>query len=345
MTLATYLVAILGLAVLMIVHEGGHYLAARRFGMRVVRFSIGFGPTIWRHKPKDSPTVYQVAAIPFLAYVQIAGMNPYEENDPEDPGSYANASLWGRIVTIAAGPLTNYFFASILIFFSLIVGGKEVPDSNTMKIAVEPGPAQVAGMRTGDRVLDVNGQEVHNWDELKKVVSAHPGEPITIGIERDGQVLHPVVTPGAKGDKDAGLIKVRMPTHIESVGVLEAAEISVKAPPFFVYENIRAIGRAMRGLEKLQMSGPVGIVKETAKQARMGPGPLLWLLGMISALLGAVNLLPIPALDGGRLLFLAAEAISRRKIDAKLEVQVHAVGLLMLLTLIGFVTYGDIFSK
>jgi regulator of sigma E protease len=345
MTLATYLVAILGLAVLMIVHEGGHYLAARRFGMRVVRFSIGFGPTIWRHKPKNSPTVYQVAAIPFLAYVQIAGMNPYEESDPEDPGSYANASLWGRIVTIAAGPLTNYFFASVLIFIGLLVGGKEVSDANTMKIAVEPGPAQVAGMRNGDRVLDVNGEAVHNWDDLKKAVSAHPGEPITIGIERDGQVLHPVVTPGAKGDKDAGLIKVRTAWHVEPVGVLEAAEISVKEPPLFVYENVKAVGRAMRGLEKLQMSGPVGIVKETAKQARMGPGPLLGLLGMISALLGAVNLLPIPALDGGRLLFLAAEAISRRKIDAKLEVRVHAVGLLMLLTLIGFVTVGDIFSK
>ncbi len=345
MTLATYLVAILGLAVLMIVHEGGHYLAARRFGMRVVRFSIGFGPTIWKHKPKNSPTVYQVAAIPFLAYVQIAGMNPYEENDPEDPGSYANASLWGRIVTIAAGPLTNYFFASILIFFSLVVGGKEVPDTNTMKIAVEPGPAQVAGMRTGDRVIDVNGEAVHNWDELKKAVSAHPGEPITITVDRDGQILHPVVTPAPKGDKDAGLIKVRMPTHVEPVGLAEAAKISVIAPPIFVYENLRAIGRAIRGLEKLQMSGPVGIVKETAKQVRMGPGPLLWLLGMISALLGAVNLLPIPALDGGRLLFLAAEAVSRRKVDAKLEVRVHAVGLLMLLTLIVFVTYGDIVSK
>jgi regulator of sigma E protease len=345
MTLATYLVAILGLAVLMIVHEGGHYLAARRFGMRVVRFSIGFGPTIWKHKPKDSPTVYQVAAIPFLAYVQIAGMNPYEENDPADPGSYANASLWGRIVTIAAGPLTNYFFASVLIFFSLVIGGKEVPDTNTMKIAVEPGPAQVAGMRTGDRVIDVNGEAVHTWDELKKVVSSHPGEPITIAVERDGQILHPVVTPAPKGDKDAGLIKVRMPTHVEPVGFPEAAKISVIAPPIFVYENLRAIGRAIRGQEKIQMSGPVGIVKETAKQVRMGPGPLLWLLGMVSALLGAVNLLPIPALDGGRLLFLAAEAVSRRKVDAKLEVRVHAVGLLMLLTLIVFVTYGDIVSK
>ena len=140
MTVALYLVAILGLAVLMVVHEGGHYLAARKFGMRVIRFRIGFGPTIWKHKPKDSPTVYQVAIIPFLAYVQIAGMNPYEENDPKDPGSYANASLWARIVTIAAGPLTNYFFASVLIFFGLLIGGEEVADEASMRVVVEPGP-------------------------------------------------------------------------------------------------------------------------------------------------------------------------------------------------------------
>ncbi|MBV9947536.1 MAG: site-2 protease family protein, partial [Myxococcales bacterium] len=126
MTVALYLVAILGIAVLMIVHEAGHCIAARRFGMTVIRFSIGFGPTIWRHRPKGSPTVYQIALIPFLAYVQIAGMNPYEEVDPNDKGSYANAKLWPRIVTIAAGPLTNYFFASVLVFFGLLIGGKEV---------------------------------------------------------------------------------------------------------------------------------------------------------------------------------------------------------------------------
>ena len=162
MTVALTFVAILGLAVLMIVHEAGHYLAARRFGMRVIRFSIGFGPTLWKHKPKDSATVYQVAVIPFLAYVQIAGMNPYEENDPKDPGSYANASLWARIVTIAAGPLTNYFFASILIFFGLLIGGNEVPDETSMRVIVEPGPAQTAGVETDDHIHAVNGAPVHD---------------------------------------------------------------------------------------------------------------------------------------------------------------------------------------
>ncbi|MCL2448346.1 MAG: M50 family metallopeptidase [Polyangiaceae bacterium] len=338
MTLAVYLIAILGLAVLMIVHEGGHYLAARRFGMRVIRFSIGLGPTVWKHRPKGSPTTYQVALIPFLAYVQIAGMNPYEENDPKDPGSYTNASLWGRTVTIAAGPLMNYLFASVLIFFGVLLSGKP-----STRVIVEPGPAQAAGMQTGDRVLEVNGAAIKGWEELHKEVSAHPGEAIDIGVDRGGTIVHQMVTPAPKGEKGEGLIQVKM--MVDPVGVPEAAKISVVAPPLFVYENVRAIGRVLTGKEKLQVNGPVGIVKETARQAQVGAGVLLQFLGMLSAYLGAFNLLPFPALDGGRLLFLGAEAVSRRKPDAKLEARVHAVGMLMLLTLIAFVTYADVISK
>jgi regulator of sigma E protease len=340
-----YLIAILGLAVLMIVHEGGHYVAARRYGMRVVRFSIGFGPTLWRHKPKNSPTVYQVALVPFLAYVQIAGMNPYEETDPKDEGSYANASLWARVVTIAAGPLTNYFFASVLIFVGLLIGGREVGDDTSMRVVVEAGAAQTAGVETGDRVLAVNDQGIHNWDELRKAIGSHPGEAVDLTLDRGGQTLHKTVTPGAKGEKDEGLIHVRMPTHTERVGVVDAAKASVIEPPLFVYENLREIGRVLTGKSKLQVSGPVGIVKETARQAKMGLGVLCQGLGMLSAYLGAFNLLPFPALDGGRLLFLGAEAVSRRRPDAKVEARVHAVGLLMLLTLIAFVTYADVISK
>ena len=345
MTVAIYLIAILGLAVLMVVHEGGHYVAARSFGMRVTRFSIGFGPTIWRHKPSDSETVYQVALIPFLAYVQIAGMNPYEEIDPKDKASYANASVVARIVTIAAGPLTNYFFASVLIFFGLLIGGHEVPDEASMRVIVESGPAQTAGVETNDKIEEVNGASVATWDELRTIIRAHAGDAVDLTLGRGSETLHRTVTPGAKGDKDEGLIQVRMPTHVEPVGLVQAAKISVIAPPVFVYENVLAIGRVLAGKDKLTVSGPVGIVKETAKQARTGLGVLLQFLGMLSAYLGAFNLLPFPALDGGRLLFLVAEAVSRRKPDAKLEARVHAVGLLMLLTLIAFVTYADVIAK
>ncbi len=257
-----------------IVHESGHYVAARRFGMRVVRFSIGFGPVVWKHKPKDSPTVYQVALIPFLAYVQIAGLNPYEESDPKDPASYANASLWARIVTIAAGPLTNYFFASVLIFFGLVIGGREVPDapSTTRVVVDEPGPAQTAGVQTNDRVVAVNSTPIASWDDLKHAVSIHPGEPVDLTLDRNGETVHKMVTPGGKGDKEEGLIHVRMPTHVEPVRLGEAAKLSVIAPPVFVYENLMEIGRVLAGKSKLQVSGPPGIVKEAAKQAKLGPG-------------------------------------------------------------------------
>src|SRR5690349_7705030 len=179
MSVAYVLIAILGLAVLMIVHEGGHYLAARRFGMRVTRFSIGFGPTLWKHRPKGSPTTFQIAIIPFLAYVQIAGMNPYEDSDPKDPESYANASLWARIVTIAAGPIANYLFASVLMFFGFLLGGNPVVDEASMRVHVGAnGPAAQAGIVDGDRILTVNGDAVKDWDMLKKQIGAHPGDKI-----------------------------------------------------------------------------------------------------------------------------------------------------------------------
>jgi RIP metalloprotease RseP len=129
---------ILGLGLLMVVHELGHYLAARAFKMRVTRFSIGFGPALFRHTPKGSPTTYQIAIIPLLAYVQIAGMNPLEEVDTNDQGSYANASLIGRIATIFAGPLANYLFASVLFFITIMIGGQPVP---TTKVTVQPNSA------------------------------------------------------------------------------------------------------------------------------------------------------------------------------------------------------------
>src|SRR5688572_3113532 len=146
----SYVIAgILGLALLMVVHESGHLLVARAFGMRVIRFSIGFGPPLWRYQAKGSDTVYQVALIPFLAYVQIAGMNPFEENDPNDKGSYANASLLARIAAIVAGPLANYLFASVLFFFLFAFGGKAMP-TTTVRLIEGPGAARSAQMKDGD---------------------------------------------------------------------------------------------------------------------------------------------------------------------------------------------------
>jgi regulator of sigma E protease len=341
-----YLLAALGLAVLMIVHEGGHYLAARKFGMRVIRFSIGFGPRLYQHRPAGSPTVYQVCVIPFLAYVQIAGMNPYEEIDPKDPGSYANASLLGRIVTISAGPLANYFFASVLMFFAFILGGHTVVDDVSMRVSVAPeGAAHAADIRDGDRMLAVNQEPVKDWDALKKAIGAHPGELIVVTLERDHKTMEVPVTPAPKGDKFEGKILIGPEYRTEAVTVGGAALLSLTEPPKVVIGLVRGLGRMIMLKEKPELSGPVGIVRETAGAVRTGAGATLHFLGALSAYLGGFNLLPFPALDGGRLIFLAFEAASRRKPDAKIEARVHAIGLLMMLTLIAFVTYTEIIPK
>ncbi len=346
MSVAPYVLAALGLAVLMIVHEGGHYLAARRFGMRVVKFSIGFGPTLYKHRPAGSPTVYQIAIIPFLAYVQIAGMNPYEDNDPNDKGSYANASLWGRIVTISAGPLANYFFASVLMFFGFLLGGRAIVDEVSMRVSVAPdGAAHAADMRDGDKVLSVNHAPVHDWDELKKAIGAHPGEQIVLSVERDSKAFDVPVTPAPKGDKWEGKILIGPEYRLEHVGAGQAAVLSLTEPPKVVYALVRGLARMITGKEKPELSGPVGIVKETAGAVRSGAGATFHFLGALSAYLGGFNLLPFPALDGGRLLFLGFEAAARRKPDAKVEARVHAVGLLMMLTLIAIVTYSEIIPR
>jgi regulator of sigma E protease len=345
MTVAYYVVAALGLALLMIVHEAGHYFAARRYGMRVVRFSIGFGPRIWHKQPEGSPTVFQVALIPFLAYVQIAGMNPYEDQDANDKGSYANATLWARVVTIVAGPLANYLFASVLFFGALVVG-VTMADEASMKVVPSPaGPAAIAGILENDKILAVDKSPVHDWTELSKAVSSHAGEPIDVEVERAGQDMHITVTPNGKGKSDEGHIMVRPIKKIERLGVKDAAIQSITRPPQVVVGLVVGLTRMVLRKDKVEASGPVGITKDMAAAAKDGTGDYLFILGVLSAYLGGFNLLPVPALDGGRLIFLGAEAASRRKPDRKMEARIHAIGLLMMLALIAIVTVTDLMPK
>lgn len=356
MSVAYVVIAILGLALLMVVHEGGHYLAARRFGMRVTKFSIGFGPTLWKHRPKNSPTTFQVAIIPFLAYVQIAGMNPYEEIDPKDPESYANASLWARIATIGAGPLANYLFASVLMFFGFILGGNTVIDETSMKITVlKDGPAMQVGMQDGDKILTVNNEAIQDWDQLKKVIgSTKAGDKVDVEVERinkdtkQPERLHLMPAPTVtKTESKEGTPKIMIAPHVyhHDVTVGQAAILAVKEPPKVVIGLVKGLARMLSFKEKPELSGPVGIGKEMAAAAKDGAHTYLKLLGALSAYLGGFNLLPFPALDGGRLLFLLFEAASRRRADAKVEAKVHAIGLLMFLTLIAFVTYSEVIPK
>jgi regulator of sigma E protease len=333
-----YVVAgILGLALLMVVHEAGHLLAARAFGMRVQRFSIGFGPPLWRYQAKGSETVYQVALIPFLAYVQIAGMNPFEEVDPDDKGSYANASLVGRISAIVAGPLANYLFASVFFFAALMIGGRGVP---TTSVVVMDGPAKAAQIKDGDTVVTINGQKVTDWEDLRRRVMASPNKPLDIGVDRKGTPMSFKVTPVVKEGRP--MIGVQTQEKRVPVSVGEATKESLIWPARVVEQLVVSLSRIITGKDKPQLAGPVGIVKETSRHAEKSWTDYLAWLGVLSAYLGGFNLLPFPALDGGRLAFLSYEAITRRRPNARVEARVHFLGLVMLLALIAIVSVFDV---
>jgi regulator of sigma E protease len=331
------LIGILGLALLMVIHEGGHLLAARAFGMRVIRFSIGFGPALWRHQPKGSDTIYQVALIPFLAYVQIAGMNPLEEVDPDDKGSYANASLFGRISAIFAGPLANYLFASVLFFGAFMIGGE-----STRVEVMEDTAAAKAKMESGDKILSIAGKPIDRWEQIPEAILPNPKKPLEIVVERNDAKQTLVITPEPKAKNGGGQIGVRPTSMVPPMTFKEAMVESVLHPAKVVQALVVGLGRMITGKERPEVTGPVGIVKETSRAAERGPADYLYLLGLLSAYLGGFNLLPFPALDGGRLMFLGYEAVTRRRPNARVEAHVHAVGLLMLLCLIAVISVFDI---
>ncbi|MBL8744341.1 MAG: site-2 protease family protein, partial [Myxococcales bacterium] len=288
------------------------------------------------HDPeKHGPTVFQVAMIPFLAYVQIAGMNPLEEIDPNDKGSYANASLWARISTIFAGPLANYAFASVFFFVAFWMSG--IPLDTTKVVVMPDKPAVTAGIQTNDRILEIQGEPIETWKELSTVISGNADKEITVVVERDKERLTFNVTPMATPE-GRGIIGVQAQPESRPATLQELVSLSVTTPPLKVREQLEGFANLIRGKSKDELGGPVEMVQGMAVAVSMGWPEFLGLLGVLSAWLAAFNLLPIPALDGGRLMFLGYEATTRRRPNPTVEAHIHAIGLVMMLGLMVYVT-------
>jgi len=299
---------------------------------------------LFKHDPeRHGPTIYQVAMIPFLAYVQIAGMNPLEEVEANDKGSFANGSLWARIVTIVGGPLANYLFASVFFFFALLYGGRPgvVMVNNEPQLAayVNPlpdRPAAKAGVLQGDKVVEVAGAPVATWEQMAEEISKRPGETIKLVVERGAARTTIELSPA----NDNGKGRIGVAPHKLPVPTKEAALAAITEPPKVVQGLFLGLRELFRGKTD-GLGGPLRMISETSDAARQGLAEYLSLLGMLSAYLGIFNLLPFPALDGGRLSFLGYEAVTRRKPNATVELYTNGIGIV---TLIGLALYVTIFK-
>jgi regulator of sigma E protease len=337
------LVALLALSLLIVLHEGGHFLVARLCGMKVERFSIGFGPTLFGFKRGE--TTFQVAPILLGGFVQITGMNPSEEFDKDDPRVYPNRPRWMRLLTILAGPIANYVTAFVLLIFVLLVFGAT---SKTQKI-IEPKPgkpAAVAGLHAGDILVRANDQAVSAESPISEVIRAGAGAPVKIEVQRDGQPLTFMVKPErvASGALQVG-IEIGPIDQRTRVGFGSAVK---EAALYQYYQSVGIVSQLVdmvRGRIHADLSGPIGITKQIAKAADRGVVTFLEMVIMLSVYLGVFNLLPVPALDGARAAFLIFEGIRRRKVNPRVEAAVHTAGFMLLLCVLVAVSFKDIFGK
>ncbi len=348
------LVAIAALGFLIVVHEGGHYVVARWCKMRIERFSIGFGPGLLKKTSKKTGTVFQLAPIPFGGFVEIRGMNIAEEVDPEDPYAYPNRPVWQRFLTIFAGPATNYLSAIVLAFALYTCHGVNLPHVYGVGAVLADHDA-VGKLQAGDHILQVNDKPVFNdsGPTLTELVNQGGGAPVKLTIRRDGNVQSVTIKPrldvdsGKNSSKDAASkptwrIGVQVGGAIVGVGVLEAGRRALEYP----VDQTRAIGKALYGIvagkEKAEPGGPVRMVEEFYKAFSTSTVEGILLLMMLSVYLGLFNLLPIPALDGGRLVFLIYEMVTRRRANPKVETMVHMAGIMALGVVMLAVLYIDL---
>jgi regulator of sigma E protease len=340
-TPGTIALAILALGVLIIVHEGGHFLIARLSGMRVDRFSIGFGPKLFSFKRGE--TLYQIAAIPLGGFVQIAGLSAGEEGmAQDDPRAYPNRPVWQRLATIFAGPATNYIFAVFMLIGMFLAWG--VPAAGrapVVDLVMENTPAAAVGIEREDEILAINGKALKDQSEVAPIVNASKGAELTIDLKRAGKPVQVKVKATKDGDVYRIGVQLGVNTQWEAVPTGTRLTRALVYPFEYSAYVLHTIGeQGFSGIVK-HGSGPVGIVTEMRKRIEQGPRHGLMLIALISIYLGLFNLLPLPGLDGGRLVFLGWEAISRRRVNQRIEQTVHMVGVLLLLGLIVVISFKN----
>jgi regulator of sigma E protease len=332
------LIAILGLALLIVVHEFGHFLVARLCGMRVERFSIGFGKPLVSFKRGD--TIFQIAPIPLGGFVQITGLNPHEEFNKEDPYVYPNRPRWMRLAVLVAGPGANYL-AAVFMALAMFLSVGESKLTNDVAEVLPNSPAQAAGLKRGDLMLEADGKLLSDAYPITKAVQASGGKPVVLKVKRGEQVQTITVTPRKDPKEGRFLIGIQA-QGFAKLPTGQAVKAALVAPARLTGQILTNMYEMLVGKQPANLSGPVGIARVMASAAEQGAMEFLQLMMVLSVYLGIFNLLPLPALDGGRVLFLGINALPIKQVSAKTEAAVHMVGLLLLLGVFVLVTFNDI---
>ena len=345
-----FIYAIIALSVLIIVHEFGHFIIARLVNVKVITFSLGFGKKLFSWKKGE--TEYAISAMPLGGYVKLLGESPDEEvPEEEKERSFTNKTPFQRFLIVFAGPFFNLVFALLIIYFSLIFNGYGTLPAKIDGI-MEGYPAHTAGVKAGDKIIKINGIKINDWHDLSREVAFADKAPMRFLLQRGDTTYETTITPIEVEEKgELGNITKR-----KKIGVIGPKEIvwkkenPISAVPKSIEDTYMMTQTMLRGIYHMiigdistkEIGGPIAILQLTGKQAKNGMWSLLIFVAFISINLGILNLLPIPVLDGGHILFNFIEIITRRKVSEKTIDIAQKIGLTLLIMLMVFAFYNDI---
>ncbi|WP_066795459.1 RIP metalloprotease RseP [Sphingomonas soli] len=356
--LLTILAFALVIGPLVFLHELGHYLAGRWFGVKADEFAIGFGREVAGFTDRRG-TRWKFGWLPLGGYVRFAGdMNPASQPSPEwlslpaheRAQTFQSKPLWQRAIIVAAGPVTNFLIAIlILAAFSFAYGDNRTP--STAGLILPGSPAAQAGLQAGDRITSLGGRSVETYRDMVKYTQLRPNEAVRIEYERGGAQLSVDAVIGVRTEKDRfgnvfkiGQLGIAPPESVQvPVGILEAPLIGLRTTADIVQMTIDGLGQIITGRRSVsELGGPLKIAQVSGERLAMGPTEFVFLIALISINLGFINLLPVPVLDGGHLLFYAVEAVRRRPVEPQVMEWAFRGGMIAILALMLFVTLNDL---
>ncbi|MFA6600825.1 MAG: RIP metalloprotease RseP [Candidatus Omnitrophota bacterium] len=351
MTFLTSLVpALVVLGFLIIVHEFGHFLACRLNHIKVDKFSIGFGPEIFHWQGRE--TRYAISLLPLGGFVKPAGeiVSELEGGSPK-AGDYLGATVWARMIVVVAGVAMNYLFAYVL-FAALFLSGRPVAGT-VIGGFVEGYPAAVSGLAAGDRIVAVDASAVRTWKDLTDALDGSSGGGVRLTVARAGREIGMDVAVREENVQDVfghpakvrriGIVPNPEAVEFERHGLPGALRAAWESTADLTVMTHKAIYYLILGkLSVKNISGPIGIINMTGAAAHLGLPYVLQLMAILSISLAVINLLPVPALDGGHFLFLLVEAVTRRRVSLKVQEWLTQAGFILLLMLMAFILYNDL---
>ncbi|MBS4536015.1 RIP metalloprotease RseP [Clostridium sp. D2Q-14] len=327
--MTTAIAAILIFFIVVLVHEFGHFAVAKLVGIKVHEFSIGMGPRITKFGKGE--TEYSLRAFPIGGYVKMEG----EDEKSDDERSFSNKSPLLRILVLAAGGIMNFILALIIFFIISLVMGTPTTEIDSI---LEGGPAYKAGIKSGDEIVAVQGKDIDEWQEFKTIIS-EAEDKVSVEVLRNGERIKFILEPELDEDNNK-LVGISSKTKLS---IIESIKYSFTNLIFIITLMFDFIKMALTGnISQGDVAGPIGVVQLIGETTKYGILSILNLAAFININLGFFNLLPIPALDGSRILFVLVELVRGKPLDPEKEGLVHFIGFVFLMALMLFISYNDL---